>query len=169
MAWVEHHGIGVQTTHPFCSSNRVLSLQSPGVPPPYFVVWDSSEPFPAPGVWVSIPIGDLPSDVVAVELAGFLIITPGVMSQAPDLAVAFQAPNAGFDPPVAYCAQALGSTTTGARTNFNITCPVRSSHFEFAWLRGEAFDGSWPVSPIPPHPLGAMYGINVAIQKYIRA
>jgi hypothetical protein len=107
----------------------------------------------------------VPNDVVAVDIVGILIITPGTTSNDPDLALSFQGPGQGItDMSVAYMAQVINAS----RTNFALTVPCVNARFEWGYIRGEYADNSWPAGPIPAYPSGAAYGASISVAKYFR-
>ena len=127
---------------------------------------------PAPAVWnrlsgiaetLGFPTG---TNIVALDIRGFLIITDGENTGDADLAVSFEAPAVGQNP-FSYDAQTMGAGPTGgSRTNLAVIAPVVNDALDWAWMRGnggssdEFLNGAPLVSKWPG---GASYGVNLTI------
>ncbi len=173
--WVEGTRVGVPSVWPGQSNALFLNTDT-GV----CEIAGQTVPVPLPNVWVDVDLTRLnvPSAAIAAMLSGFLIITDGTESRAPDLALAFQKPGALSVPPSSvYICQALATGPLagafgGIRTNFDVTVPLTNGAFQFGWLRGDPeFDWAtttWPDKPLPgSQPQHASYGFNVTVQGYL--
>ena len=121
---------------------------------------------PPPNVWQHLdltPLG-VPTDALAVDIRGFLIITDGTGTGAADLAVAFQAPGAGTNP-ANYDLQTIAvGPTSGSRVVESAIVPCINGAIEWAWLRGDNYAGEFPAGAIPTYPTGAGYAMNLSAQ-----
>lgn len=101
----------------------------------------------------------VPVDAKAVYISGILIITHGAATQICDLSVTFQAPGAGYNGPSDYILQTTEANIGGGqRQTFGVWVPVVNGQFQMWWNRSTY--GAWPAE--------CSYGLNVALQAYVR-
>lgn len=134
------------------------------VTPLYEVCGVPQATLPPAGVWQTIdlkPLG-VPTNAVAVDVRGILIITDGSGTAIGDLACAFQVPGGPYTP-ASYCMQTCSVLSTGgARSNASAVVPCVNGEIDWAWYRGNS-NGEWPSNPIAAYPQGAAYGINLTL------
>jgi len=160
MSFIKASSILVPSNAP--AENPAIFLNS--VTPLYEACGYPQPSLPAPGVWTLLDLtpSGVPSNAVAVDLRGILIITDGSGTIVSDLAVAFQKPGGPLTP-ANYVEQTIGiGSSGGARTNADCICPCLNGCIEWSWYRGSY--GEWPTGPIAPYPTGAAYGLNISVQ-----
>lgn len=116
---------------------------------------------PAAGAWNTIDLTavGVPSTSAEAFLSGLLIITGGTDNKTYNLTLALRAPGSTMDAGN-YSGQAICvGSGTGARTNFASFVPLVNGRFEYQWNHD---------TPADPYPQGGAYGINLAVQAYLR-
>jgi len=113
----------------------------------------------AAGQWNTLYVGDIvPADVKAIYLSGLLIITHGTSQETCDIYTSFRA--LGNDTPSGFhSGQTIEAHIGGGqRSNTALWVPVTDGYIEFYWYRSTG--GNWPTN--------CAYGVNLAIQAYVR-
>lgn len=115
---------------------------------------------PAPGVWheIDVTLLGVPEDAKAVFLSGILIITHGTTVETGNLTVSLRRYGDTLNPGN-YIGQSIECAVgSGQRSNMSSWVPLNGGRFEFQWNRGT--QGQWPEH--------CSYGINLALQQYVR-
>lgn len=131
----------------------------------------SQKPLPAPNQWIStdLTLLNLPPNVIAVDIGGIPIITPGYRTGSADLAFAVRNVNDTGLLPSNYLAQ-----MTATRAQWRFLAPVVNNCISWSWLRGDTLPkdangnlimGDWPDKPLVGQwPDYATYGFNLTVQ-----
>jgi len=113
-----------------------------------------------PDTWHQINVNSLgvPSDAISVGLGGVGIITHGTTAELCEITVTFRAPGNSLNIGD-YIIQVIEPHLNGGeRQTAFVQTPVVNGYIEYSWHR--ATTGEWP-----DH---CSYGMNLAIQNYIR-
>lgn len=167
MAWIEGTRIGVRTDAPNAVPWLVQLNTVNGI---YRILGVDQPSLPPANQWLTLDLtsAGIPPDALAVMLGSLLIITDGSASNIPDLAVAFQAPGGPLPSPLSYVEQTIGiGPSGGSRTNGFAIVPCMGGKIQWGWCRGDG-NGEWPAYNLVSYPAGAVYGLDLWAEGYVR-
>lgn len=130
-----------------------------------------NSPPPAPGTWQTVDVATLglPSETVAVDLGGFLIITNGNNSGTSDLTIALRPAGATSIACGSYIGQTIAPNPpsgNGSRQLMNAWVQLNNGQFEWCWQRG-IVGNTWPTGTLQPYPTDPAFAINLNIEAWI--
>jgi hypothetical protein len=128
-------------------------------------------PIPTPGSWITVDVTTLglPSNTVAIDLGGFLIITNGSNTGTSNLTIALRP----FGDLAISCGNYIGQTIApnppsgnGVRQLMNAWVSLNGGKFEYCWQRG-IVGTSFPTNPLQTWPADPAFAINLNIEASV--